>query len=114
MDILEQPNRIFNCDEAAFFLNPKGNKVLFSRGEKSVYSVINSNEKENLTVMVMGNANGDVGPPMIVFQYVRIPQDICDSVPKGWGMGTSENGWMTCAVFYSCHLSTYSNVHLSF
>jgi hypothetical protein len=50
----KDPKRVFNADEAAFFLNPKGNKVLFSRGEKCVYSIVNNDEKECLTVMVCG------------------------------------------------------------
>lgn len=37
---------------------------------------------------------------MVVFQYERIPQDIVDSVNPEWGIGKSENGWMTSAVFY--------------
>lgn len=98
--ILKDPRRIFNADEAAFFLNPKGNKVLFTRGEKCVYSVVNVDEKECLTVMMTCNAAGVVAPPMVVFQYERIPQDIVDSINPLWGIGKSENGWMTSAVFY--------------
>lgn len=98
--VLSDPKRVFNADEAAFFLNPKGNKVLFSRGEKCVYTIVNNNEKECLTVMVSGNANGDVCPSMIVYQYERVPQDIVAKLPTDWGVGRSESGWMTTAVFY--------------
>ncbi|XP_046683809.1 uncharacterized protein LOC124369770 [Homalodisca vitripennis] len=35
--ILEDPSRLFNCDESAFFLNPKGPKVLAKKGDKTVY-----------------------------------------------------------------------------
>lgn len=99
-NIVKDPKRVFNADEAAFFLNPKGNKVLFSRGEKCVYSIVNNDEKECLTVMVCGNAFGDVCPSMIVFKYERIPQDIVENIPSDWGVGRSENGWMTTGVFY--------------
>lgn len=98
--IVENPKRVFNADEAAFFLNPKGNKVLTSRGEKCVYSIVNNDEKECLTVMISGNAFGDVCPSMIVFQYERIPQDIVENIPSDWGVGRSENGWMTTGIFY--------------
>ncbi|KAJ8932035.1 hypothetical protein NQ314_015008 [Rhamnusium bicolor] len=37
-DIVSDPSRVFNTDETAFFLNPKGGKVLARRGEKAVYS----------------------------------------------------------------------------
>ncbi|KAJ8891228.1 hypothetical protein PR048_010743 [Dryococelus australis] len=44
-NFLEQPERVFNLDESAFFLNPKGNKVLCVKGEKNVYQQVNADEK---------------------------------------------------------------------
>lgn len=52
LEILEDPSRIFNADEAAFFLNPKGNNVLVPSGSKNVYQIINNDEKECLTVLL--------------------------------------------------------------
>lgn len=98
--VLNHPERIFNVDEAAFFLNPKGNRVLVPRGEKNVYQIVNNDEKECLTVSLIGNASGVVGPTMIVFNYVRIPVDIAESVPKDWAIGKSESGWMTGELFF--------------
>ncbi|XP_047106666.1 uncharacterized protein LOC124775876 [Schistocerca piceifrons] len=37
--ILQSSTRVFNLDETAFFLNPKGNKVLALKGEKKVYQI---------------------------------------------------------------------------
>lgn len=99
--VLNDPRRVFNADESAFFLNPKGNKVLAPRGEKNVYATVNSNEKECLTVLINSNAAGTLAPPMIIFRYKRIPAELSSSVPKHWGIGMSENGWMTCDNFYS-------------
>ena len=65
-----------------------------------MYSVVNTDEKENLTVMMGANAAGTQLPPMIVFEYRRIPVNISASVPKSWGLGRSDSGWMTCPVFY--------------
>lgn len=98
--ILEQPARVFNLDETAFFLNPKGNKVLVLKGEKNVYQQVNADEKECLTVLVTGNANGELAPPLIVFKYTRIPQGLAESVPEHWGIGKSETGWMTGPLFF--------------
>lgn len=98
--ILDSPERVFNLDETAFFLNPKGNKVLALRGEKNVYQQVNADEKECLTVLVTGNANGELAPPLIVFKYTRIPQELSESVPKHWGIGKSETGWMTGPLFF--------------
>lgn len=98
--VLENPQRVFNCDESAFFLNPKGNKVLAAKGDKTIYQKVNADEKECLTVLVTGNAAGDVPPPMIVFQYERIPRELAASIPENWGVGRSENGWMTGETFF--------------
>lgn len=99
-EILEHPHRVFNLDETAFFLNPKGNKVLARRGERNVYQQVNADEKDCLTVLVTGNANGEIAPPLIVFKYARIPLQLSESVPKHWGIGKSETGWMTGALFF--------------
>ncbi|KAH9639391.1 hypothetical protein HF086_002080 [Spodoptera exigua] len=63
--VTRNPKRVFNCDETAFFLNPKGNKVLAVRGNKTVYQKVNTDKKECLTVLLTGNAAGDLPPPMI-------------------------------------------------
>ncbi|XP_068084186.1 tigger transposable element-derived protein 2-like [Anabrus simplex] len=98
--VLQDPTRVFNADESAFFLNPKGSKVLAQKGDKSVYQQVNPDEKECLTVLFTGNADGQLAPPLVVFKYERIPQDLANSVPKEWGIGKSETGWMTGALFY--------------
>jgi hypothetical protein len=100
IDILKEPKRILNADEAALFLNPKGEKVLVPRGEKSIYHIVNTDEKECLTVMMCGNAAGDIVDPLIVFKYVRVPGDIAQLIPKHWGIGRSDSGWMTAEVFF--------------
>lgn len=64
MEIFEDPSRVFNADEAALFLNPKGSKVLVPRGSKSVYKIVNPDEKECLTVLM--NADGTIAPPLIL------------------------------------------------
>lgn len=48
-------SRIFNCDESAFFLNPKGNKVITDKKSKGVYNLVGTNDKECLTVLITGN-----------------------------------------------------------
>lgn len=98
--VLLDPKRVFNADETAFFLNPKGNKILAQKGQKKVYQVVNADDKECLTVLITGNANGDVSPPLICFKYERIPQDLVAEMPNKWGIGKSANGWMTGEVFF--------------
>jgi len=92
--------RIFNCDESAFYLCPKGERVLVRKGDKAVYSFTQNDEKECLTVLFMTNATGALVPPMIVFSYEIIPYSVSQSVPINWSIGKSENGWMTAETFY--------------
>lgn len=91
-DTLKDPKRIFNADETVFFLNPKGDKVLVAHGEKNVYKIVNSDEKECLTVLITGNTAGDLAPPMIIFKYERIPKELDKSIPGTWEIGKSESG----------------------
>ncbi|XP_039300746.1 tigger transposable element-derived protein 1-like [Nilaparvata lugens] len=99
-EILNDSNRVFNGDESAFFLNPKGNRVLAPKGAKSVYLTVNSDDKECLTVLISVSASGLLAPPMVVFKYERVPNIIVESVPSGWGLGKTESGWMTRATFF--------------
>lgn len=99
-DILKDPSRVFNADETAFFLNPKGSKVLARKGDKTIYQQVNPDEKECLTVLITGNAAGQVVSPMVLFKYERVPRELAFSVPDEWGIGRSESGWMTGQTFY--------------
>ncbi|KAH1028858.1 hypothetical protein HUJ05_002181 [Dendroctonus ponderosae] len=58
-----QPKRVFNANESAFYLNPKGSKVLAKKGDKNIYCV-GGDQKENLTVLLTANADGQIPPPM--------------------------------------------------
>lgn len=99
-EITNDPTRVFNSDESAFFLQPKADKVLARKGDKSVYNAGTNDEKENLTVLVTANAAGEFAPPMIIFKYERIPSNIALSINKSWGLGRSESGWMCGATFF--------------
>lgn len=92
--------RVFNTDETAFFLCPKGIKALIRKGDKTAYNFINNDEKECLTTLITANAAGMLVPPMIMFNYERIPAHISNLMPHGWGIGKSESGWMTGQSFY--------------
>lgn len=61
-------SRIFNGDETSFYLNPKPDKVLARKGIKNVYTAAGSDEKFNITVLLMANAAGDTPPPMVVYR----------------------------------------------
>ncbi|XP_063625003.1 uncharacterized protein LOC134796734 [Cydia splendana] len=98
-DVLDEPSRIFNTDESAFFLSPKAGRVLCKQAEKHLYQFC-GDEKDNLTVLLTANATGQLAPPMIVFKYDRLPAHITATVPEHWGIGKSESGWMCGSTFY--------------
>lgn len=77
--------RKFNCDETSFSLSASSEPA---------------DDKENLAVLFMTNAQGKLAPPLIMFPNKRISYGIKKSVPEGWAVGKSENGWMTGDAFF--------------
>ncbi|XP_075975831.1 uncharacterized protein LOC142976394 isoform X1 [Anticarsia gemmatalis] len=100
LPVLQDPKRIFNCDETGFFLCPKDKQVLVKKDSKRVYNRVANDEKECLTVLVNVSADGNVAPPMVLFPYERLPNNIKSTVPSGWGLGNTESGWMNMESFY--------------
>lgn len=100
LEILEDPSRIFNCDESAFYLCPKGIGVLVNKGAKTVYYTSGNDEKENLTLSLGASADGKLMPVFSLFPYKRLPQNILSKYPRDWTIGKSDNGWMTCQTFF--------------
>lgn len=99
-EVIKDPTRIYNADETCFLICPKTGKVISQKGAKNVYFIEKASPKENITVMFAFSASGRTCVPMIIYPYVRIPDKVKDSVPRGWGIGRSDNGWMTAPVFY--------------
>jgi hypothetical protein len=46
------------------------------------------------------SAAGHMVPPMIIFPYQRVPEEIVQTVPSDWSIGRSDSGWMKAEVFY--------------
>ncbi|XP_017301521.2 uncharacterized protein LOC108252967 [Diaphorina citri] len=101
-EVLEDPTRVFNCDETAFFLAPKENKVLVPKNMKKVYSKIANDEKDNLTVLLTLRADGVIASPLVIYPYKRMPTNITSKYPRGcgWGLGQSDSGWMLSETFF--------------
>lgn len=84
MGIFNDPRRVFIADKTAFYLCPKGKKVLTRKGEKAVYQQTGNDDKECLTVPVNANSAGELAPPMIVYDYERVPAAIIRQFPGDW------------------------------
>ena len=75
--------------------------MLTEKGATSVYVVVDGCEKESLTALFMYSADGTRAPPMLMFKYAdRVPASILKNCPADWGIGNSENVWMTTETFY--------------
>lgn len=94
--------RVYNCDESSFFCVQNQTKSLLEEEleSKSVYKIVNADEKEGLTTLFMVNAAGSMVPPMIMYCYKRVPYSISSEFPKSWHIDLSEKGWMTTESFY--------------
>ncbi|KAJ8970937.1 hypothetical protein NQ317_016746 [Molorchus minor] len=80
--------------------DPTHRKSISSQRLKNVYEVDQGNAKSNLMVMFTFGVSGMTTPPMVIYPYKRLPPQISDSVPKGWGIGISDNGWMKSESFF--------------
>lgn len=99
LEVIGDPTRVCNADETGFNVCPKTGKILAQKGCKNVYEVEKSSAKENITVLFTFSAAGVVCDPLIIYPFKRIPDRVTLSVPSGWGIGRSDTGWMTAAVF---------------
>lgn len=100
LEVLDDPDRIFNMDESAFILSPIEGRVLARKGEKLVYSFIHNDEKECLTGLIGGSASGKQTPPMVIYGCQRLPQTVSQQFPKDWALGRSDSGWMNGETFF--------------
>ena len=94
--------RVFNLDESAFKLVPDSGKVIAPKGARTVYQVVGSSDKATVTILFTASASGVLAPPLILFECKTTPKrSTLQYIPKGWGVGSTENGWMTGESFFS-------------
>ena len=66
VDILDDPNRIFNLDETGVCVCPKSGKVLGLKGAKNFYEIATGDEKLCISVLCTFSASGKSIEPLIV------------------------------------------------
>lgn len=91
-----------------FFLAPKGELIIGPRGYH-VYNESLNSDKENITLFAV-NAAGQFAPSLTLYKYERLPPRIAEEAPPNWGIGKTENGWMTSEAFYEY----FANIFVSF
>lgn len=101
LDIMNDPSRIFNADEASVQLCPKSSKVIGMRGMRNCYEISPGDEKSNLTFLATISATGEIACPTVLYPYIRLPKDIKESFPDDFCLLKNESGWMTSDTFTS-------------
>lgn len=66
LGIKDKPDHLYNCDEVGLNFDPKLKSVFAARGAKNVSVLVPTEGKEQVTVLVCGNAAGEFLPPFVV------------------------------------------------
>ena len=101
LDILEQPLRIYNCDETGFPISPKPPKVICESGAPNIYAR-GSSSKQTITTLLCASAAGTYIPPMIVYPGTNFKRDFMTDFFKTLPdveFGHSPSGWMDQELF---------------
>lgn len=81
-------------------LSPVPQTVLAPKGTKNVYKVVGNNEKENTTVLVTANAEGELAPTLILYALKKVPVNALKFAGEDFVIGVADNGYMTSKAFY--------------
>ena len=103
-NILDDPSRIYNCDETGFPMAPKLGKVIAGKGEAHVYQAGTSSSKTQITALIASSAAGHFIPPMIVYPGVQPRTQLCDDFHATLQQGLFRNppsSWMDSDLFVS-------------
>ena len=101
MDILEQPNRIYDCDETGFPMALHPTKVITSKGDPHIYQQ-GASTKAQITVLLTASATAHYVPPLMVLPG----QNFCTTFVEEFYnifpdavFGHSTSGWVDQDLF---------------
>nr|CAI5847916.1 unnamed protein product [Callosobruchus analis] len=99
LGLQDKPNHIFNLDETYFTFDPSRTKAVGAKGEK-FHRNIQGSGKENITVLGNVSADGQLLPPLFVFQASNLWSSWKgnNDLPNTF-YACSEKGWMTAQIF---------------
>ena len=109
--LLDEPSRIYNCDETGLPLNPTCHKVVVKKGSCNP-NYITGNTKMQITVLACTNAAGVAIPPLVVLNKKSMNTQIAKGEVPGTKYGLSPNGWINHELFTSWltdHFLLYAN-----
>ena len=96
--LLDDPTKLFCCDETGMPLNPKPLKTVCKLGAKDP-SYITGNSKVQISVLACSSAAGYALPPYVVFDRKTLNQELTRGEVPGTVYGLSSNGWMDTELF---------------
>lgn len=100
--ILNDSRRIFNFIPTAMFMSPDRKGVFTHRnGVVKNFATLEAScyGRECLTVFLGGNANGNVAPPLVVFDDVKLSPEMVDLMPHDVKYAMQPGGWFTAQTF---------------
>ncbi len=109
--ILNDPTKIFNCDETGMPLSPKPLKIICKKGDKNP-SCITGDTRNQVSVLVCTSAAGYVLPPYVIFDRKTLNQDLTRGEVPGTVYGLSSSGWMDTELFKEWFLNHFLTMHL--
>jgi len=98
LDILDKPERIYNCDESGMAMDKMTSKVIVQRKSKQAYSESKGN-RDHITVHVCVSAAGQPLPPFIIFEKAYPFGPYSRSGPDNACYACSPNGYMDTELF---------------
>lgn len=92
------PDCIFNYDETNLTDHPGEKLVMVQRGTKRVERV-QEHSKMTTSMMVCGNAAGELLPPMIVYKAINLYENWTSGGPRGAVYDVTQKGWFDARTF---------------
>ena len=92
------PENIYNYDETNLTDDPGSKKCLVKRGCKYPTNIRNTS-KSSISIMMSGNAVGELLPPFVVYKATNLWSTWCEGGPKGARYFTTASGWFDGVAF---------------
>ncbi|KAE9530061.1 hypothetical protein AGLY_011523 [Aphis glycines] len=92
------PCSIINYDETNFTDDPKKQKIITKRGSKHPENILDAS-KTSISVMMAGNAEGELLPPYIVYKAENLYPTWTENGPQGTRYNRSGSGWFDERIF---------------
>ncbi|KAJ8940498.1 hypothetical protein NQ318_004437 [Aromia moschata] len=89
---------LYNYDETNVTDDPGTKTVIVPRNTKRVERV-QEHSRASISIMVCGNANGDLLPPMVVYKALNIYENWTQGCPVGTKYASSASGWFDMNLF---------------